>query len=59
MNEKTLRKLAAELARDCRSIDKQGNWSIRDWNNRVRRTYRNYMTSTRTFHRVHDSWEGA
>lgn len=57
MNMRQLRKSAAELARDCRTIERTGVWSIKEWNDSVRSTVRNYMKNTLHFHRVHGTWE--
>lgn len=54
---KKLRENAAELARECRSIKKSGNWSIKEWNDKVRSTIRNYMDNVLRFHRAHGTWE--
>jgi hypothetical protein len=57
MNEKQLRQYAAELARDCRKIERKGDWTIREWNHSIRASVRVYMRNTRRFHRVHGTWE--
>lgn len=57
MNERELRRKAAELARECRAINKSGSWTIKAWNEGVRMTIRHYMSSTRRFCRVHEMWE--
>lgn len=56
-NMKQLRNKAAELARECRAINKSGNWSIKEWNDQVRSTIRNYMKNTLRFNRAHGTWE--
>jgi hypothetical protein len=50
--EAQLRRNAAALARDCRSIVRQGNWTIREWNQKVRTTYRTYMRNIRHFEKA-------
>ena len=57
MNMRQLRKSAAELARDCRTIERKGEWTIKEWNDKVRSTARHYMKNTLHFHRVHGTWE--
>jgi hypothetical protein len=57
MNEQQLRREAAALARDCRKINKSGSWTIREWNESLRKTYRTFMTNMRIFHRIHGTWE--
>jgi hypothetical protein len=53
MNMKQLRKSAAELARDCRKIERKGEWTTREWNDQVRSAIRNYMNNALRFHRAH------
>ena len=57
MNEKQLRQYAAELVRDCRKIEREGDWTIREWNRSIRRSVHAYMKHTRAFHRAHGTWE--
>ena len=57
MNMRQLRKSAAELARDCRTIERKGEWTTKEWNDKTRSTVRNYMNNTLRFHRVHGTWE--
>ena len=57
MNHKMLRQQAAQLARECRAIDRLGQWSIREWNHSVRRTVEIFMVSTIRFHKIHGTWE--
>lgn len=59
MNERQLRQKAAELAWDCRRIDRSGSWTIREWNDSLRNTLRTFMANMRRFHRVHGTWEEA
>lgn len=54
---KKLRKDAAELARECRSIKKSGDWSIKEWNDKIRHTIKNYMDNVLRFHLVHGTFE--
>ena len=56
MNERQLRQKAAELARDCRKIEKSGAWTIRDWNRSVRTTVHLFMDNMRHWARVNDTW---
>lgn len=57
MNMRQLRKSAAELARDCRKLERKGEWTTKEWNNKVRSTARNYMNNTLRFHCAHGTWE--
>lgn len=57
MNRQQLRKNAAELARDCRTIERKGLWTIREWNHSIRLTVKHYMRNVERFHRVHGTWE--
>lgn len=58
MTEKELRKKAAELTKDLRTIKKVGTWRIREWNDKIRFTVRSYMNNTRHFAKIHGTWEG-
>lgn len=49
MNEAQLRKNAAELARDIRRIPLLGNWTRKQWNDKVRVTIRHYLANMRRF----------
>lgn len=49
MTEQDIRNKAAELARECRAIDRKGKWSIKEWNDQVRSTVRYYMDNIRRF----------
>ena len=58
MNEKQLRKSGAELARDIRKIDRQyPGWSIKEWNQQVRKSVQQYMDSVRHFYKVNGDWD--
>lgn len=57
MNERQLRREAAQLARECRAIRRSGSWTIREWNNSVRANLRSFMNNMRRFHHIHDTWE--
>jgi len=57
MNEKELRRKAARLARECRAIERKGDWTIKGWNDQVRATVQGYMKNTRYFHQVHGMWD--
>lgn len=49
LSRQELRDNAAALAKDCRRIERKGNWTIREWNSKVRFTVRNYMQNIRRF----------
>jgi len=55
MNEKELRKKAAELARECRSIPRK-TLTIRENVRAIRAAVKGYMVNIRRFHRVHGTW---
>lgn len=57
MNEKTLRKNAALLARECRGMERLGDWKIKEWNDQIRITIRRYMESTRMFCKINGMWD--
>jgi hypothetical protein len=57
MNTKTLRQEAAKLARDCRTIDRLGTWTLKEWNDSVRSTIRTYMANTARFHQAQGTWK--
>lgn len=59
MNQKRLRREAASLARECRSIDRRGRWTIKEWNDSVRSTIRIYMRNAEAFARYTQTWEEA
>ena len=52
MTEQQLRDNAAALAWDIRSIKRKGDWTIREWNHKVRGAIRAYMDHIRIFHRT-------
>lgn len=58
MNEQQLRKSAAELARDIRKMERQyPGWSIKEWNEHVRKTIKHYMDSVRYFFKANGDWD--
>lgn len=54
MDHKTIRKHAAELARDIRSMwpELRGGWTRREWNAQARNTARQFIRNTVHFQRM-------
>lgn len=52
MTEQEIRHKAAELAWECRAIQRKGNWTTRAWNDQVRLAIRHYLANTRRFLRA-------
>lgn len=57
MNERQLRKDAADLARKSRSFERFGQWGVKEWNDKVRLSYLGFMLRMRRFYKQHDVWE--
>lgn len=50
--DQELRRQAAELARDIRTMELKGIWLRRDWNNQVRQSINGYISRIQRFKQI-------